>query len=89
MRRFHVSPWSSVHKAAQKFKGSVALEVHSNPGKVFFNFTDEDMKKELQELVNASSGYPIDLNLSDIQSLNGNHQTLKIWAETAQEIAWK
>jgi len=48
LRRFHVSPWSSVAAAA---------------------------------------GAPLDLNLSDIHSLNGRPELLRLWAEQAQEVA--
>ena len=66
LRRFHVSPWSSVAAAVEKFKGSVDMEVHAHPGKVFFGFTADDMRNELAERVAQAQGLPLDLNLSDI-----------------------
>jgi hypothetical protein len=85
LRRFHVSPWSSVAAARDKFRGSVVLEVHAHPGKVFFTSTPDDMRRELRSLIDAAEGVPMDLNLSDINSVNGNPATLTTWARIAQE----
>lgn len=87
LRRHHVSPWSSVGLAAKKYRGSVVLEVHAHPGKVFFGATRDDMKKEVEDLVAAADGHPMSLNLSDIHSVGENPATLRVWAEAAQEIA--
>lgn len=87
LRRFHVSPWSSVSAAVAKFAGRVVLEVHAHPGKVFFGGTAESMRAELAELVAQADGCPIDLNLSDIHSINGRPGALADWARAAQELA--
>jgi hypothetical protein len=87
LRRHHVSPWSSVQLAAEHYRGAVVLEVHAHPGKVFFGATREDLRRELQGLVRAAAGHPMNLNLSDIHSLNGNPDTLRVWAEEAQRVA--
>ncbi len=89
LRRFQVSPWSSVQAAKEKFEGKVILEVHAHPGKVFFGSTREDMRSDLKQLVSDSEGVPIDLNLSDIHSFNENPNLLTIWAEEAQKVAHK
>lgn len=87
LRRHHVSPWSSVARAAEHYRGAVVLEVHAHPGKVFFGATREDMRKEVRGLVESAGGHPMSLNLSDIHSVNGNPATLRIWAEEAQAAA--
>ncbi len=89
LRRQHVSPWSSVKTAVEKFKGSVVLEIHSHPGKVFFGFSKEDMKTEIKGLVEQAEGVPFDLNLSDIHTVNGNPKLLAIWTEAAKEVLSK
>ncbi len=86
LRRHHVSPWSSVQLAAAKYQGRVNLEVHAHPGRVFFGASPEDMRKELVGLVAPAKGHPMSLNLSDIHSLNGNPDTLRVWAEIAQDV---
>jgi len=87
LRRFHVSPWSSVARAAATFRGTVLLEVHAHPTEVFFAATRDDMRKELVDLLEAADGHPLCLNLSDIHSVADNPDTLRIWAETAQDMA--
>jgi len=87
LRRFHVSPWSSVAKARDVFAGSVVLEVHCHPGKVFFTFTPEEMSREIENLVAQAEGVPMDLNLSDIHSVDGRPKTLRTWAQVAQDVA--
>mgnify|MGYP001596756429 FL=1 len=87
LRRHHVSPWSSVKMAANHYRGAVNLEVHAHPGKVFFGNTREDMRAELQRLVADAAGHPMNLNLSDIHSVNGNPATLRIWTEEAQKVS--
>ena len=84
LRRFHVSPWSSVRAAVSRFRGSVVLEVHAHPGKVFFGSTREDMREEIEGLLAEAEGHPMDLNLSDIHSVGGDPGLLTAWAEEAQ-----
>jgi hypothetical protein len=85
LRRFHVSPWSSVAAARDKFRGKVVLEAHAHPGKVFFTSTPQDMREEICGLIDAAEGVPLDLNLSDINSVNSRPQTLTQWAMIAQD----
>jgi len=87
LRRFHVSPWSSVARAAETFQGSVVLEIHAHPTEVFFAATREDMRNELLGLLEAADGHPLCLNLSDIHSVGGNPATLRMWAQVAQEMS--
>ena len=87
LRRFHVSPWSSVEAAREKFRGKVVLEVHAHPGRVFFGYSPREMKQEVQRLVRAAEGVPLDINLSDIHSVNGDPRLLTRWARAAQEAA--
>ena len=87
LRRFHVSPWSSVARAAETFQGAVLLEVHAHPTEVFFATTRDDMRKELVGLLEAADGHPLCLNLSDIHSVADNPDTLRIWTKAAQDMA--
>ncbi|MBI3972121.1 MAG: hypothetical protein HY332_12590 [Chloroflexi bacterium] len=87
LRRLHVSPWSSVAMARAKTEGRVVLEVHSHPGKVLFGLSRDEMRQEIEALVAAAEGVPIDLNLSDIHSVDGRPETLRLWAQIAQDVA--
>lgn len=85
LRRHHVSPWSSLPKAVEKYQGSVVLEVHVHPAEVLLNASKEQMRAEIDKLIKEGAGHPMCLNLSDIHSLAGNPATLKFWAQAAQE----
>jgi hypothetical protein len=85
LRRFHVSPWSSVAKAVEIFADRVVLEVHAHPGKVFFGDSRADMRRSLERLMAEADGARVDLNLSDIHTVNGRPEALKAWAEEARE----
>ncbi|MCX5642831.1 MAG: hypothetical protein NTY10_06365 [Candidatus Omnitrophica bacterium] len=89
LRRFHVSPWSSVAIARAKLGGKIILEVHAHPGKVLFGYNRAEMKKEVAALIAQASGVSLDINLSDIHSVNKNPELLTTWAQAAQEMAVK
>jgi hypothetical protein len=85
LRRHHVSPWSSMRLAAAKFGGRVVLEAHAHPGRVFFGMSEAEMKTDAKRLVAEAGGAPLDLNLSDIHSINGKAKTLIAWAQAARD----
>ncbi|MFH0921245.1 MAG: hypothetical protein V1913_12900 [Fibrobacterota bacterium] len=89
LRRQHVSPWSTVARAVEVLQGKAVMEVHAHPGKVLFGMTESDMRKEIRGLLDAAKEMPMDLNLSDIHTLNGKSETLALWARVAQEEATK
>ncbi|MFC1582131.1 hypothetical protein ACFL4W_01200 [Planctomycetota bacterium] len=86
LRRFHVSPWSSVSKAVEVFRGSVVMEVHDHPGNTFLK-SDADQETHLRELVQQAEGNPLDLNISDVHSFNDDPQNLIRWAANARRAA--
>ncbi len=87
LRRFHVSPWSSLPRAVEVFGGKVVLEVHDHPGKVFFGATKDEIRAGVRRLVKESQGHPMDLNISDIHSFGGRPELLTLWAQIAREEA--
>jgi len=86
LRRQHVSPWSTVAKAVEVFQGSVVMEVHANPSLVFFGWGETEIRANLKDLFSAAKGMPLDLNLSDIHTVNHNPALLGLWAKCAQEV---
>ena len=89
LRRFHVSPWSSLERAKRRFGGAVVCEVHSNPSEVFFGAEAADIRRRLRRLVEIGEGIPMDLNLSDIHSIGGRPELLTEWARQAQSVAFR
>lgn len=49
--------------------------------------SESEMREEIRGLVRDASGYPMDLNLSDIHTVNNNPSQLALWAKVAQEVA--
>ena len=86
LRRFHISPWSSVKAIRKETRDAFVYEIHDHPGKVFFGMNKEDMKKAVKTLVEDAEGSIFDLNLSDIHSVNKDPMLLRMWAEVAQEV---
>ncbi len=87
LRRFHVSPWSSLEVARKRLGGSVVYEVHSKPSEIFFGAARQDIRRGLRRLVEMGEGICMDLNLSDIHSVGGQPELLAVWAQEAQEAA--
>jgi hypothetical protein len=87
LRRQHVSAWSSVALAAEKYQGSVVLEVTTHPNLIALGASREEMKREMEKLVSAADGHPINLSITDVLNLGDNPQHLRWWAEAAQEVA--
>ena len=85
LRRQHVSAWSSVALAARKYQGSVNLEVTTHPNLVALGLTLEEMKNVMKRLVQEADGHPMNLSITDIYNLGGNPDSLRLWAEAAQE----
>jgi hypothetical protein len=87
LRRHHVSAWSSVSLAAQKYQGTVLLEVTTHPNLVALGASPEEMKLEMGKLVSQAEGHPMNLSITDIHNLGGNPDSLRTWAEAAQTVA--
>jgi hypothetical protein len=85
LRRIHVSPWSSLHKAVEVFQGGAVMEVHAHPAKVLMGMSESEMRDDIRRLVSESEGCSMDLNLSDIHTVNNNPAQLAAWAKIAQE----
>ena len=86
LRRFHVSPWTSVAKAAETFATSCVLECHVHPAETLMTPTPQYMRESIQRILDAAGDLIIDINLSDIHTLNGHPDSLRRWAEIAQEL---
>lgn len=86
LRLFHVSPWTPVEQVVKELGSSFALEVHSHPTKVLFEFSPEEMREELQRRHEAASEVAHILKLCDVETVGGNWERLKMWVETAQEV---
>ena len=83
--RHHVSAWSSVELAVQKYQGAVVLEVTDHPNMVALAPSREEIRSGLKARVEEADGHPMDLSITDLYNLGGDSNTLRIWAEAAQD----
>ncbi len=86
LRLFHVSPWTPVEPVVRALGNHFALEVHSHPTKVLFEFSPEQMREELRSRHEAAGDVPHVLKLCDVETVGSRWDNLKRWAETAHEV---
>ncbi|MBC8230327.1 hypothetical protein H8E77_12335 [bacterium] len=89
LRRYHVSPWTNIELAREKLQDKFVLEVHAHSSNVAMAYTRKEMREELKHYIDVAGDVNIDLNLSDIHSINGRPDVLREWSEVAQELADK
>ncbi len=87
LRLFHISPWTPVEPVVRVLSNRCALEVHSHPTKVLFEFSPEQMRDELHMRHEATDGAVHVLKLCDVETVGSNWERLKQWAEAARELA--
>jgi hypothetical protein len=86
LRRFHVSPWTSLQQAARTFGKTCVLECHVHPAETLMNPKPQYMRDSIRRILDAAGDCIIDINLSDIHTVNGHPESLRQWAEIAQEL---
>jgi hypothetical protein len=86
LRLFHVSPWTPVEPVVRVLGDRLALEVHSHPTKVLFEYSAQEMREELRQRHEAAKGTVHVLKLCDVETVGNNWQRLRRWAELAREI---
>jgi hypothetical protein len=86
LRRFHVSPWTSARLAAEKLGDRFVLECHVHPAETLMSPDPAYMRRSIREILDAAGDRIIDINLSDIHTVNGHPESLRLWAQIAQEL---
>lgn len=86
LRLFHVSPWTAVEPVVQALGERFALEVHSHPTKVLFEFTPQQMRQELRQRHQAASGTAHVLKLCDVETVGADWERLKMWVHEARAL---
>ena len=85
LRRFHVSPWTDLESTVEQLGTDFVLEVVGHPD-VLHVMTREQMRADLERMMDIAGDYIIDLNLGEIETTFGNPSVLTTWAEVAQEV---
>lgn len=86
LRLFHVSPWTPVEPVVQVLGDQFALEVHSHPTKVLFEFSEQEMVEELRSRHKAAKGTVHVLKLCDVETVGDRWERLRTWTECAREV---
>ncbi len=81
--RHHVSAWSNVALATEKYQGAVVLEVTTHPMLVCAG--RQEMRDTMAGLARAAAGHPMTLGITDIYNFGGEPDNLRRWAEAAQD----
>ncbi|MGQ9789190.1 MAG: hypothetical protein ACUVR7_00835 [Armatimonadota bacterium] len=87
LRLFHVSPWTPVEPVVKALGNRFALEIHSHPTKVLFEYSPQEMRKELYQRHQSAGDIVHILKLCDVETVGTNWERLKIWTELARETA--
>jgi hypothetical protein len=72
LRRFHVSPWTDLAKAVDQLERDFVLEVHSHPAETTLVHTPDQMREDLERIMSIGGDSVMDINLSDIETVNGD-----------------
>jgi hypothetical protein len=62
------------------------LEVQVHPGDTLLVHDPAEMRKALEHIVAIASDCIFDINLSDVETVNGNPNALGEWARLAQDV---
>lgn len=86
LRRFHVSPWTNLERAAGDLGRTMVLETHVHPGDTLLSHTPDQMRAALERIMRVAGHCVLDINLSDIHTTGNHPAVLSTWARVAQEV---
>jgi hypothetical protein len=72
--------------AAEQLQRDFVLETHAHPGDTLLVHSEAQMREALERIMSAAGDCVLDINLSDIHTVNGNPAVLATWARAAQEV---
>lgn len=84
IRKISISPWTDIRLAAQKIERKAIFCRKPNPAKVIFGFHKDNLKKEIEELLQVAGRCNLEIVLKDIQTCNGHPEHLKEWVDITQ-----
>ena len=84
--RVHISPWTNLEAAVQELGGKVVLETDAHPADTIFVHTPAQMRSALERIMDTAGHCVMDINLTAIETVNGDPSVLTTWAEIAQEV---
>jgi hypothetical protein len=87
LRKISTSPWAKIEEMTERAKGKYVLSCKPNPA-IFAgdNWSTEQARKEILDILNKSKGCNIELILKDISTVNYNPQRLWEWSKISSEL---
>ena len=86
LRRFHVSAWTDLETAVRDLGRDFVLETHIAYGEALYvQQTRQKMCEAVDRIMRIAGDCIIDVNLADIETVQGDPSVLTRWALAAQE----
>lgn len=85
LRRFHISAWTNLESAVAQLGREFVLEVANHPETLAVQ-SEEQMRKDVERIMEVAGECIIDINLGEIETVFGNPSVLSTWAQVAQEV---
>jgi hypothetical protein len=86
LRRFHVSAWTDLESAAEQLGRDFVLETHISYADVLYTQSPQQMREAVDRIMKIAGDCIIDINIADIETVQGDPSVLTRWAQTAQEV---
>ncbi len=86
LRRFHVSAWTDLEESVKQLGREFVLETHVSYADTLYVHTPAEMRKTVERIMEIAGECVIDINLGDIETVDGRPSVLTDWARIAQEV---
>lgn len=84
--RLHISPWTNLESAVDQLGRSVVLETEAHPADTIFVHTRDQMRERIEWIFSVAGDCIFDVNLTAVETTNGDPSILTTWATIAQEV---
>ena len=81
LRRIGIPPICDVRKCAEQIQRDYVFAWKPNPAMVCCGFDADDIRKTMQNALEASKGCVVDIMLKDVTTIQGRPERLKAWTD--------
>lgn len=86
LRKISMSPWNDLNRAAERCRGKYVMSCKPSPAVFAMDkFDENEAKKDIMKILEATNGCSIELIMKDISTLHFRPQLLWKWAALARE----
>lgn len=86
LRRITISPWSNINYSAEQCQKNIVIQIRPMPSEVLMHFSEDDMRKDLVQKMEAAGDTIFDFCLQDIETVSGRPEILNTWTRIAKEV---